>query len=138
MGDETGPQGFDNGQYEDEVRARWGHTEAYRESKARTAKFSKEDWARVKKDGQVLEERFATLLRAGKPADGPEAMEVAEAHRQYMENFYTCPHAMHVGLAQMYTADPRFAEHYNKQEPGLADFVSSAIQANAKRAAQEG
>jgi hypothetical protein len=92
----------------------------------------------VEKDGKALEERFATLLRAGEPADGLEAMEVAEAHRRYMENFYTCSHAMHVGLAQMYTADPRFAEHYNKQEPGLAEFVSTAIQANAERATREG
>ena len=58
----------------------------------------------------------------------------AEAHRLQIENFYPCSYAMHVGLAQMYTADARFTEHYDKRVEGLAAFVQAAIEANAKRA----
>jgi hypothetical protein len=41
---------------------------------------------------------------------------------------------MHVGLARMYRADPRFTEHYEKRAKGLATFVARAFEANARRA----
>jgi hypothetical protein len=34
-------------------------------------------------------------------------------------------------LAELYVADRRFAAHYDGREPGLAEFVSRAIAANA-------
>jgi hypothetical protein len=40
---------------------------------------------------------------------------------------------MHAGLADMYTADARFAAHYEERAAGLAAFVSAAIKANAAR-----
>lgn len=33
----------------------------------------------------------------------------------------------------MYVADPRFASTYEDREPGLAEFVRDAVQANAAR-----
>jgi len=63
-------------------------------------------------------------------------MDAAEAHRLQIENFYPCSRSMHVGLAQMYTADPRFMEHYDSRAEGLAAFVQAAIEANAKRAGE--
>lgn len=125
--------GFDSTEYEEEARERWGHTDAYKESLKRSASFSDEDWARIQGEQEEVEERFAELLRGGADPASLAAMEVAEAHRQQIGNFYPCSPSMHVGLAQMYTADPRFAEHYNKRVAGLAEFVSAAIQANAKR-----
>src|SRR5690606_41206015 len=53
----------------------------------------------------------ADLFRAGAPADGAEAMAVAERHRLSIDRwFYPCSPQMHAGLASMYEADPRFAE----------------------------
>ena len=43
-------------------------------------------------------------------------------------------YAMHVRLAQRYTADPRFKEHFEIRAPGVASFVEAAIKANAERA----
>jgi hypothetical protein len=40
---------------------------------------------------------------------------------------------MHVGLAEMYLADPRFTETYEKIAPGLAQYLHDAIKANAAR-----
>ncbi len=45
---------------------------------------------------------------------------------------------IHVGLGEMYAADPRFAAHYDKRKPGLAQFLCEAIRANAARAAKAG
>jgi MerR family transcriptional regulator, thiopeptide resistance regulator len=44
-----------------------------------------------------------------------------------------CSHAMHAGLADMYTADERFKAHYDTRPEGLAEYVASAIKANAAR-----
>jgi MerR family transcriptional regulator, thiopeptide resistance regulator len=125
---------FDPDQYEQEVQERWGETDAYAQSKSRTSSYTKEDWVRIKQEGEDVEARFAAALRAGVPADSEQAMDVAEAHRQQISrNFYDCPPAMHAGLGRMYVEDERFAAHYERRAPGLAQYVSEAVQANAAR-----
>ena len=119
----------------DEARERWGDTDAYRESARRAKAYKPADWAKIKSEGEAVEAAMAALLRAGEPADGTKAMELAEQARLHIDRwFYPCSHKMHVGLAEMYTADPRFMAHYEDREPGLAAFVAAAIRANAERA----
>ena len=126
---------FDPTQYASEAEQRWGDTEAYRQSTARTARYSAQDWARVKQEGAQVEARFAAALAGGLPADSEEAMDAAEAHReQISRNFYDCGCDVHRGLAQMYVSDQRFAQHYEDIAPGLARYVHDAIVANADRA----
>jgi hypothetical protein len=77
---------------------------------------------------------MAALMQSGKSADSPEAMAIAEEHRQHISHwFYPCPAKMHTGLAAMYTSDPRFAQHYDSRASGLAQYMSDAIYANARR-----
>jgi MerR family transcriptional regulator, thiopeptide resistance regulator len=121
--------------YEEEVRERWGGTEAYRESRRRTASYTKEDWLRIKAEGEEWGAGLVALLDSGAPARGAAAMDLAEEHRQQIvRNFYDCPHRMHVGLAEMYVTDPRFTEYYERMRPGLAAYLREAILANAARA----
>jgi hypothetical protein len=129
----------DQAQYEEEVKERWGKTDAYKESSRRTKQYTKEDWARVKAEGEAVEVRLAELLLEGRDPQDPEVMDAADAHRLYMDRwFYPVSHAMHVGLGRMYLSDPRFTEHYESRAEGLAAFVAAAIEANAKRAGVEG
>ncbi|OMQ15620.1 hypothetical protein A7K94_0208215 [Modestobacter sp. VKM Ac-2676] len=61
-------------------------------------------------------------------------MDVAEEHRQHISRwFYDCSPELHGCLGQMYVADPRFAAHYERIAPGMAQYVSTAVQANAAR-----
>jgi len=130
-----GVEGFDHAQYGEEVKERWGKTDAYKESARRAKQYNKEDWARIKAEGEAVEARLAELLVAGHSPEDPEVMDAADAHRLYMDRwFYPVSHAMHVGLGRMYISDPRFAAHYDERAEGLATFVSAAIEANAKRA----
>jgi DNA-binding transcriptional MerR regulator len=125
----------DPAQYADEVEERWGDTDAFRESRRRTSGYGKDDWVRIKAEGEDVERRFAEALRAGVPADSAQAMDVAEAHRQHISRwFYDCPPEMHAGLGRMYVEDERFTAHYEQIAPGLAQYVSTAVQANAARA----
>ena len=117
-----------------EVEERWGDTDAYRESKRRTSRYTKADWERIKAEGQAVVDRFVAAMTAGLPPDSTEAMDAAEAHRQQISDaFYDCSYEIHAGLAEMYVADPRFTATYEKIAPGLATYVSDAIKANAAR-----
>ena len=61
-------------------------------------------------------------------------MDGAEAHRRQIDDaFYACSYEMHVGLAEMYIADPRFTATYENIAPGLAQYLHDAIKANAAR-----
>lgn len=119
---------------EAEVSQRWGDTAAYAQSKQRTAGYSKADWLRIRAAAEDLEARFAAALADGVPADSERAMDLAEEHRQQITGtYYDCPPEMHAALGRMYVEDERFAAHYDGRAPGLAQYVSTAVQANAAR-----
>ena len=105
---------FDPDEHAAEAEARWGDTDAYRESARRTAAYSKADWDRIKAEGM--------------------AVDAAEAHRRQIDGaFYPCSYEMHTGLAAMYLADPRFTATHEAVAPGMARYVHDAILANAAR-----
>ena len=121
-------------QYADEVQERWGDTDAYQQSTRRTSSYTKDDWIRIKAEQEAAGARFAELMAAGLPADGPEAMAAAEEHRLLINRyFYDLSREAHVGLAEMYVTDPRFTKNYEDVAPGLAQYVHDAILANAAR-----
>ena len=125
---------FDPNEHVAEVEQRWGESDAYRESARRTASYTKADWERMKAEAAEPANRLVAAMRAGLPADSPEAMDAAEAHRQHLSRwFYECTPEIHVGLGEMYVADPRFAATYEKIAPGLAAYTRDAIKANAAR-----
>jgi MerR family transcriptional regulator, thiopeptide resistance regulator len=125
--------GFSDG-YQAEAEERWGDTEAWAQSQRRTSAYSKEDWVQIKEETEDLQNRFAEAMQSGAAADSDRAMDVAEEHRQHITRwFYDCPPAMHAGLGRMYVEDERFTATYERTAPGLAQYVSTAVQANAAR-----
>ena len=123
-------------QYEDEVKQRWGETDAYKESQRRVKSYSKEDWLAIKAEAAEITQAYAAAMTSGVAADSTEAMDLAEEHRQQISRwFYDCGYDIHRGLAGMYLADPRFTRNYEDLAPGLAQWVHDAILANADRAA---
>jgi DNA-binding transcriptional MerR regulator len=124
----------DPSQYAAEAEERWGETDAWKQSQQRARSYSKEDWLRIRDEGADVEARLAAALRGGVPADSEQAMDLAEAHRQHIGRwFYECSPEMHAGLGRMYVEDERFTAHYEQIAPGLAQYVSTAWQANAAR-----
>ena len=124
----------DPAQYDAEVEERWGDTEAWAQSRRRTSAYTKDDWLRITAEAADVERRFAEALQSGVPADAATTLDLAEEHRQHISRwFYDCPPEMHAGLGRMYVEDPRFTAHYDDIAPGLAQYVSTAVQANAAR-----
>jgi DNA-binding transcriptional MerR regulator len=125
---------FDPREYEAEVEGRWSG-ELLDESRRRTATYSKEQWTAAMAEAQAATDDLAAAMRHGVAATDPQAMDAAERHRVQIDRwFYPCSHEVHVGLGEMYVADPRFTAHYDEVEPGLAAYVRDAIEANAARA----
>ena len=116
--------------YEAEAKERWGHTAAWRESQRRAAAYSKEDWVEIKAQADANLVAFAEAMTAGEPATSATARQLAEEHRGHISRwFYECSPAMHARLAELYISDPRFAAHYDKVAPGLAQYVHDAVRA---------
>jgi DNA-binding transcriptional MerR regulator len=123
---------FQKKEYAEEANQRWGDTDAYKESMRRTKQYTKDDWARIKGESEAITRGIADLMLAGHPADDAEVKALAEQHRLHIDRwFYPCGYDMHVALGEMYVADPRFTETYDKVSKGLAEYLSTAIKANA-------
>jgi len=121
--------------HEAEVQTRWGSSPAFAESQHRVARYSKDDWRRLKQEAADIVDALSAAMKADVPADSVQAMNLAEQHRLHIGRwFYDCSHEIHRGLGEMYVADPRFTVHYDSVVPGLAAYVRDAILANARRA----
>ena len=115
-------------EYAEEVRQRWGSTDAYKESQQRNTDFNK---AAVLLD-EVFEE-FAELDRSGiSPDDEAAKIQVEKLQRCITDNFYTCTNEILAGLGQMYAADVRFKTNIDKHGEGTAEFVSQCIKSYCK------
>ena len=114
--------------YAEEVRQRWGSTDAYKESQQRNTDFSQ---AASLLDA-VFEE-FAELDRSGiSPDDEAAKIQVEKLQRCITDNFYTCTNEILAGLGQMYAADIRFKNNIDKHGEGTAEFVSQCIKSYCK------
>ena len=114
--------------YAEEVRQRWGSTDAYKESQQRNTDFSQ---AASLLDA-VFEE-FAELDRSGiSPDDEAAKVQVEKLQRCITDNFYTCTNEILAGLGQMYVADVRFKNYIDKHGEGTAEFVSQCIKSYCK------
>lgn len=114
--------------YAEEVRQRWGSTDAYKESQQRNTDFSQ---AASLLDA-VFEE-FAELDRSGiSPDDEAAKIQVERLQQCITDNFYTCKNEILAGLGQMYAADVRFKNYIDKHGEGTAEFVSQCIKSYCK------
>jgi len=114
-----------------EAEARWGETQAYRESARRLSRYSPEQKAMAFHVQQQATQAVIEAKRSGHTPESDEARAAAEACRLAIDEwFYPCGTEMHMNLADMYVSDARFAEHYESLEPGLAQYLHDAIYAN--------
>ena len=127
-------QGFEPAQYEDEVRRQWRTTNAFVESRKRTAHYTPDNWRAIKAEWAAILDEASSAIKAGKAPSDAAVMDVAERHRLWIDRwFYPCSYRMQRGLASMYDGDDRFRQWIDKQRDGLTAFLAEAIRANAIR-----
>ncbi len=112
-------------QYKEEVKAKWGSTDAYKQSIDRTRRWTKEDAERIKEEWRAITLSLAKLMEKG--VAHAEVQAQIERHFQHINQFYDCSYEMYRNLGNMYSEDTRFAENYNTVAPHLAEFMRDAI-----------
>lgn len=134
-GDEPDMKAFDNHEFEaqrtkyaNEAKAKWGHTDAYRESEQKAAGRSKSDWNDINAGMDAIMAQFTACMQSGAAPDSPEAQALVKKWQDHITaNHYTCTKEILAGLGMMYTADPRFTANMDRHGAGTAAYMSAAI-----------
>ena len=117
-------------EYDGEVQARWGDTEAYKQSQRKTSKYSNEDFRLAKIDQEAATELFVYAFGNGLEINSEKTQAAVVAHREAISKwFYECNIDMQRNLALMYINDERFKKYYDGRVRGLAQYVHDAIMA---------
>ncbi len=113
-------------QYGKEIREKYGD-DMINQSNEKLKNMTKEDHEEVTHLADELKTSLAEAFKTGDPA-GDLAQKAAELHKQWL-CFYWSEYSKeaHAGLAQMYVDDERFKQHYDKDQPGTAEFLRDAI-----------
>ena len=112
--------------YGAEVRARYGD-QTVDQSSAKLSAMTKEQYADTDALAKAVNEAILTAFETGDP-QGELAQQACALHKEWLMRYWNdySPEA-HVGLAQMYVDDPRFAAYYDAIAPGCAQFLRDAI-----------
>lgn len=111
--------------YAEEVKQRWGNTEAYKQSMERYKKTTKADLEKYKKDSDIFMKKVAATMDKG--ATSPEFQVLIAEHFKSLSMWYEPNFEMYRGLAKMYVDDPRFTAYYEAYAPGLAKVFSEGM-----------
>lgn len=113
-------------QYAEEVKERWGDTDAYTESTKMAGNYNREDWACITAEGDAIFKAFSEHLGED-PASSAVQKLVGDWQKHITKYYYTCTKEILAGLGQMYTADERFTKNMDKYGAGTAKLMSEAI-----------
>ncbi len=123
---------FDNSEFENyrqEVKEKWGSTDAYKEHTEKTKDYSKDKWNNLAdKMNEILAE-FSVCMKNGATADSAEVQSLVKMLQSHItENYYLCTNEILAGLGQMYVADGRFRNNIDRHADGTAAFIREAIE----------
>lgn len=118
-----------------EAEQRWGDSEPWRQSAARTKRYGKDDWTRLRAEQEAIFARQVATWRSGVQPSSQEAMDAVEEHRVFIDRwFYDCPREFHANLGDLYVADPRYVTSMaGEDSEGYGEWLRDAIRANAER-----
>jgi hypothetical protein len=113
--------------WEREAEERWGESDAFKESRKRVARMSKERWAAVLKEGGEVDAALAGAMAAGLAPGSPETRKLVARKVAHLRSFYEPSPGMVAGLGVNYVEHPGFKAHYDAVAPGLAEFLRDAM-----------
>jgi len=113
-----------------EAQTRW--PDQYAASQKRLGKLSAAQQRELFSSGEAITAELAQAYLNGAAIEDETIQEIVGRHYLWVDAFWTPSHDAYVGLGQMYVADDRFAQNYEKQAAGLALFMSQAMAVWAK------
>ncbi|MEG1407507.1 MAG: MerR family transcriptional regulator [Ruthenibacterium sp.] len=112
--------------YAAEVKERWGGTDAYKESEAKTNNYDAKQWKMLDDEGAALLKSFGEQRMNAPDSEAAQKL-VAQWQAYITANFYHCTDEILGCLGQMYVGDVRFTENIDKNKNGTAAFMAKAI-----------
>jgi hypothetical protein len=112
--------------YTKETKDRYGHTNVYKESVKKTSKYTKEDWARIFAEKEIIDQKIINNMDKG-PKDLIVQEEIEKLRQHITSNYYNCTVEIFRGLGDLYVQDERFTKNIDKNKPGYAAFLREAI-----------
>ena len=114
-------------QYAQEVKERWGNTEAYRQNQQRSNSRSREENREIAEGMMSIFAKFGAIKETSPAADAAQTL-VQELQAYITQNYYACTPEILRGLGTMYTEDERFRANIDKVGgEGTAAFAAQAI-----------
>lgn len=111
--------------YKEEVEKKYD-SDLVKESNRRTNSYSKEKWEVIQGESSDIFNELAALM--DKEVSNDRVQELVKAYHNHIDTyFYPCSLEIYRGLGEMYVADERFTEFYDKVKVGLAAFIKEAI-----------
>ena len=117
----------DSHKYEEEARKKWGDTDAYRQSQECVKKMGKEEMKKAFEENEKLTVEIAKRMKSGEPATGERTQKLIARHYDWLRAFYEPNTEIYRGLAEMYVADERFKQNYEKLAVGLAEYMKEGM-----------
>lgn len=114
-------------EYEEQAKARWGGTDAYREYEAKSAAYPEAVQNELAEGLMNIFREFGAIKN--KAPDSNEAQALVQKLQMYItQNYYTCTRQILSGLGAMYSAGGEMTENIDRAGgAGTAEFVSKAI-----------
>ncbi len=123
---------FDNSEFEnykEEVKEKWGQTDAFKEHNEKTKDYEKQKWNNLSEEMNNIFSQFSECIKNDDKADSEKAQNlVKDLQNHITENYYHCTNEILFGLGQMYVADERFKNNIDKHGSGTAEFLNKAIE----------
>ena len=95
--------------YSEEVKNRWGNTDAYKEYEKKTSSYDKNSWTTINEEMIEILKEFAD--NRNEDPNSHIVQSLVEKWRAYItSNFYNCTKEILSGLGLMYIGDERFKE----------------------------
>lgn len=112
--------------YGKEAREKYGD-QVVDKSNNKLNSMTQEEYDRVTRLGEDVMKTLHEAFQTGDPA-GELAQKAADLHRQWLSFYWdSYTKEVHAGVAQMYIDDERFTAFYDKEQPGMAEFLRDAI-----------
>ena len=116
--------------YGKELQEKYGE-DAVEAHTARLRGMSQQEWEQARRDEEAYKAALRRAAAAGDPA-GADAREAVRLHAAWLACYWpqgTVTPQAHVGMAETYVQDERFAAYYEQIAPGGAEFLKRAVEA---------
>lgn len=115
-------------QYGEEIQDKYGEV-VVADANRKLLKMSQEEYEHFTALEQELQKYLENAVRKHLLPESEAGKKAAFLHKEWLSMTWTSysPEA-HIGLAQMYIADQRFTQYYDKNVAGCAEFLTAAIE----------